>query len=129
MRVRSWLTIGLTLSGPVFAQVPMGGCAGTVANGLSASGTTQANAYVLTASASEFSSVATGTGALLPVVQIGSAVTIYNDGANPLSVYPQNGGQIGTGSINAPFLIAPGSMASFRQMTAMTWNAMFSSFQ
>ncbi len=66
----------------------------SIAVGLTAAGTTQANALVLTKAINVVATAAASTGVLLPddiLVGIGGTVEIFNDGANAIKVY-------GTGS-------------------------------
>lgn len=67
---------------------------GTVASGLVATGTTQANALPLGADNNSFTTVAAGTGAILPAMNPGDDITVYNGGANALLIYPPPGGMI-----------------------------------
>lgn len=51
-------------------------------------GTTSANGYALKAQRTQFSTVAAGTGAVIPAdLNVGQSVVVYNDGANALKVY------------------------------------------
>ena len=79
---------------------------GTVASGLIATGTTQANALPLGADNNAFATVAAGTGAILPAMNPGDDVTVYNGGANALLVYPPVGGQIKGLGVNAGYSLA-----------------------
>lgn len=93
----------------------------SVANELTAAGTTQATAYTLIAAVNRFTTVAAGSGAILGLAPIGQSVTIYNDGANALLVYPQAGAAIGTGATNAGLSLAAGATGTYRRLTATTW--------
>lgn len=58
--------------------------------GLTAAGTTRADALALTSSINVLGTVASGTGAILPAaatVGIGGSVIVFNDGANPAKIY------------------------------------------
>lgn len=62
----------------------------SVGNGLTAAGTTRADALALTRQINNVTTAAAGTGVILPasgVAGIGAVVVIYNDGANPIKVY------------------------------------------
>ena len=67
--------------------IATGGVQRTVSAGLTATGTNAATALPLTSSRNQFSTVAASTGALLPAAVVGLDVTVFNDGANPLTVY------------------------------------------
>lgn len=97
---------------------------GSVAAGLTATGTLQADALALAANHNVFTTVAAGTGALLPTCGAGSqlSVSVYNRGASPLAVYPQVGGTIAGLSANASVLVRPEQSAHFRcGSSADTW--------
>lgn len=79
---------------------------GTVASGLTAAGTTQATALPLGADNNSFTTVAASSGCILPAMNPGDDVTIYNGGAQTLSVYPPVGGQIKGLGTNAAYALA-----------------------
>ena len=81
--------------------------------GLTATGTNQATAYVLTSSFSNFTTVAASTGALLPSAHAKGNYFIMNNGANTLAVYPAVGETINSGSANASVSIPAGKGATF----------------
>ena len=98
-----------------------GGAAGAEIN-LSATGTSQATAFPLNSRTDEFNNVPLASGVSLAVIPIGSAIVIYNDAANALTVYPQAGGQIGSAPVNAGVSIPPGSSGTFRRTSTTTWH-------
>lgn len=79
---------------------------GTVGNPLTALGTTQGNALQLPADVNYFTTVAAGTGTVLPAMNPGDSVNIYNKGANALLVYPPVGGVINGLGANAGYSVA-----------------------
>lgn len=79
---------------------------GTVANGLTALGTTQANALALPADVNYFTTVAASTGTVLPAMNPGDSVNIYNKGAAALLVYPPVGAVINSLGANAGYSVA-----------------------
>jgi len=56
--------------------------------GLSASGTTQSDAYQLNRVYNDVTTVASGSGVKLPITEEGEVIYITNSGANALKVYP-----------------------------------------
>ena len=66
----------------------------TPATGLTATGTTQGTALALTSSFSIFSTVASSSGAILPLAGNQNDFVVYNGGSNTLTVYPAVGQQI-----------------------------------
>lgn len=79
---------------------------GTVANNLTATGSTQATALSLPADINKFTTVAASTGALIQPSNSGDSGTVYNGGANALLLYPPVGGTINGLSANAGYSIA-----------------------
>jgi hypothetical protein len=79
---------------------------GTTANALTATGAAQATALALPADANRFTTVAASTGTILPAMNPGDEVTIFNGGANALSVYPPVGGAINAIATNGAYSVA-----------------------
>ena len=78
------------------------GSAYATANALASAGTTQATALVLTADWNNVTTVASGTGVLLPALTQGQMVWVFNnDPAQNLNVYPPIGASITYQSVNA----------------------------
>jgi hypothetical protein len=92
---------------------------------LTATGTTQATAYPLVNNAlHEFTTVASGSGAILPVPAITSEITITNSGGSTLLVYPQVGGTIANGSVNAAVSLTAGSSVTYWANSLTNWYAL-----
>lgn len=79
---------------------------GSVANNLTATGSTQATALALPGDYNYFTTVAASTGTVLPFMNPGDEVSIYNKGANALSVYPPTGAVINGLSANTAYSVA-----------------------
>lgn len=88
------------------SAVAQQGIGGTVATGISAAGSTQATATVLTSDVSFISTATASTGVLLPVGEPSKTMTVFNGGANTMSIYPPVGGTINGGSVNAAVTVA-----------------------
>ena len=99
-------------TGTIMLSPAYGGAPGS-ATGLTATGTTQANAYQITATLSDFSTVASGSGAILGLIPVGSYETICNDGTNTLGVYAPVGDTIAGGATNASTPLASTACRSF----------------
>lgn len=82
------------------------GAQNTVATGLIATGNTQGTALALAADINMFATVAASSGAILPVMNPGDVLTVFNGGANALSLYPPVGGKINALGTNAAYAIA-----------------------
>jgi len=61
-------------------------------DGLTAVGSTRANALQLTRIYNSVDTAASGTGVLLPPTQMGATIFIANSGANTIKVYPYDTG-------------------------------------
>lgn len=97
---------------------------GKVTNTLTATGATQGTALLLPSEISVFTTVASGTGAILPAgMAAGDMYTVCNHGANALLVYPPTGGAIGTGATNAGASVAAGKTADFYCITPLLFGA------
>lgn len=87
---------------------------GDVATGLTATGTTNADALALSAVINNVTTTAASTGVKLPPFESGSAVFVANQGANALLVYPPASGQINALTvITGGFSVGAGKSAWF----------------
>ena len=90
--------------------------------GLTALGSTQSTAFPLTNNTwHEFTTVASGTGAILPAGKTPSEVRVFNDSANPLRVYPPVGGTINAGTVNLPVSLAAGNGLTYWASSLSNW--------
>lgn len=95
-----------------------GAILGGANTGLTATGSTQSDALALSATNSQFSTVASGTGAILPsYMQPGDYCRVFNNGANTLLVYPVSGAAINNGATNAGFSVAANKSAQFYMLS------------
>ena len=92
--------------------------------GITATGSNQAGAYVLTKQINKVSTAAASTGVLLPTGTVGMRVTIANAGANTLSVYPAGTGTINGGSAGAAVTLASGSTKDYICTAANVWQSL-----
>lgn len=95
---------------------------------LAAAGSTQGDAGVIVERSFIFVSAADGTkGVVLPTPsRIGQQCFIYNSVAtNGLKIYPQSGGGINGGSVNAPIVIEGKTLAILVAYTLSTWAAIY----
>lgn len=90
---------------------------------LSAAGGGQAGAARLDNTYTDVTTVASGAGVRLNYA-VGERQEVWNSGANPLSVYPPTGAQIGTAAANAPVTVAAGAHAAFVAISATQWRQM-----
>lgn len=79
---------------------------GTVANSLTATGSSQATALLLPADINKFTTVAASTGAILQASNPGDSGTVFNGGVSALLLYPPVGGKINALGTNAGYSIA-----------------------
>lgn len=98
-----------------------------VVNNLTALGTNQATAFIIpmTQDGSIFTTVGSGTGALLPAngVGLGEEYVIANHGVNALLVYPPSGGKVGNGSTNAAYSLGAGKTGYFMYVGQLNYTA------
>ena len=97
-----------------------------VSNGLTATGTNQATDFAMTAADNEFTTVTSGTGAILFAGVAGDEQWVYNGGANPLTVYPDVGSKINGLPINTGVIIPINTSCSFKKMSSTRWAGMLS---
>lgn len=115
----------LTGSG-VASQAAVNIC-GDVATGLTATGTTNADALQLSAVVNHVGTTASGTGVILPPLEPGASVFVINSGANALLVYPGTGFQINALTATTQgFSVASGGRAQFIAFTSTKWGAILS---
>jgi hypothetical protein len=98
-------------------QNVIGGGDGAYLSGtsISAAGTTQATATVLTAQDNDVTTVASGSGVVpTNLFSQGEEITIFNSGANALKVYPMSGFQINALPTNQAMTLATNTGVMFR---------------
>jgi hypothetical protein len=86
---------------------------GTSSKGLTATGTVQGNAFALPADVNKFGTVGAGSGAILPAMNGGDEITVFNGGANALLIYPPVGGIINGLSANTAYSVATATPTCF----------------
>lgn len=79
---------------------------GTVATGLTATGTVQGNALPLAADINNVTTAAAGTGVIAPAMNPADEILVRNGGANALLLYPPVGASINGLGANAGYSIA-----------------------
>lgn len=84
---------------------------------LTAAGTTQATALLAGSAVNVFSTVASGSGTMLPLAQ--GEITFINNGANDLAIYPSKGDQIQGYSVDAAFTLPPGGSIAFGMIASV----------
>jgi hypothetical protein len=93
-----------------------------VMTSLTATGTNQATAYPITTAKALFSTVTSGTGAVLSLAATaGDSQVVFNAGANPLKVYPPTGAKINSLPTNTGVLLATNTGCEFHCMSATQW--------
>ena len=96
--------------------------------GLTALGVDQPSAFPLVGGTAfhEFTTVASGTGAVLPSSRLPITATISNAGANTIAIYPPLGGTIDGGSVNAAATLATGKSGTYWAAGPLTWYSVVS---
>lgn len=105
----------------VAAQLASAIAGSATSTGLTATGSTQATAFVLGGSLGAFGTVSASTGTMLPQADPGDSVFIYNGGLQTLSVYGQLGESITTGAANAAFSVAANKGCFFIKVAPTQW--------
>ena len=86
---------------------------GIIENSITATGSSQDDAYAIKADVTFFSTVAASTGAIIPsALPSHSQIWVFNGGANDLAIYPPSGCTINDGSANASVNIPAGEGCS-----------------
>jgi hypothetical protein len=98
-----------------------------IATGLTATGTNQATAYEVTTAKADFTTVASGTGAILSSKgAAGDDQLILNSGVNVLKVYPPSGAKINALATNAAISLAPNTACWFSCFSTTKWTGVLS---
>lgn len=113
------MTITSNLMGTGLSGIAAQQITGIVADALTATGTTQATAFLLSSDLSVFATVASGTGCRLRDGGENDQYTIVNDGANALLIYPPLGGTINGGAVNASISLAAGSATQITYQSSL----------
>ena len=94
----------------------------SVSASVSAAGATQGTATALTSSINIVTTVAASTGVSLPTPsQGGVEITVVNNGANTLNVYPASGGTIESLAVNVPITLSAGARATYIASSTTQW--------
>lgn len=120
------MSLGHKLKGSGLSDLAVAAIGYDAASGLTATGTNQATAYSLTASDNEFTTVASGTGAILYAGTPGDSQVVYNGGANALTVYPPSGSSINGLAANAGILLPTNTSCMFKCLTSTRWTGILS---
>lgn len=120
--------ISLTGTSTVFATLPavLANNAywdNTFTDSISAAGTTQGTATVLTTRMNVVTTVSSGTGVQLTYVANGLEQVILNKGANVLNLYPQTAAQIDAAGTNTAVTIAVGASATVMSPNSTVWRS------
>ena len=99
----------------------------SVGTGIAAAGTTQGTATALNREINVVSTVASGTGVILPS-SIGTTFIVMNTGANALNVYPASGAAIDSLATNAAFSLSVGAKIMFIQSSATQYHTLNATF-
>ena len=100
----------------------------SVGTGISAAGSVQGDATVLSKEFNVVSTVSTGQGVILPTAVAGMAIIITNTSANSLLVYPHSGGDINGAAVNAAYSQGPGSTLQYIAPNTTDWYTVGASY-
>jgi predicted nucleic acid-binding protein len=93
----------------------------SVNNGLTATGNDQATALVIIREINLVNVVSAGSGVRLPTAVAGMVITIINNSANALLVYPHSGGDINGAAINVAFSHSAGATLQYVIPNTTDW--------
>lgn len=96
---------------------------GSLATGISAAGTTVADATALTNDHNVVSTVAAGAGVVLPTGNAGDVIEVLNTGANPLNVYAPSTGQINGHTADVAAVLPIKTVGRFRYTSTVNVTA------
>jgi hypothetical protein len=100
-----------------------------ISGSVSAAGTTQGTATLLTTTINNITTVAASSGVVLPTpVQAGARMLIRNGGTNILRVYPQTSAQINTLGANVALQLEQGALIEFVAFTTTQWYTVNATF-
>ena len=89
---------------------------------LTAAGTNQGTATVLTSMCNVITTVAASSGVILPTPSFtGLRTVVNNKGANELSIYPAVGATIDNGAPNAAIFLLPNASITFESTSTISW--------
>lgn len=95
---------------------------GSVASGLTATGTNQATGLALSADINEVTTVAASTGVVLPSgCNVGDSIFVYSIGAQTLTVYPPVGETINAIAAGSGFSQATATTAMYKKVNNTRW--------
>jgi hypothetical protein len=94
----------------------------SVDTGIAAAGSSQATATALTSQISIVTSVAAGTGVVLPTPVVGEVLYVSNQGGNNLLVYPPAGVAIDAHATNDPAMVARNAAVELIAVTGTQFN-------
>lgn len=93
---------------------------------MAAAGTTQADAAEITADYVLVTTVATGSGVILPPGNLADEVVVVNGHSSEnLLIYPRSGGKINNAAANGALDLLPNSAAHFLGINSLNWAAFF----
>jgi hypothetical protein len=94
---------------------------GDVQDNVTAAGSTQGTATLVTGAHVIVTTAAASTGVILPPAELGAEVTVKNLGANAVLVYPATGGAINALAANAGFSVAAAGQGRFLGRNNLNW--------
>lgn len=107
----------------VAGTATVGGLLLSTTTTITAAGTTQADATVLTNDINVVTTTAVSTGVKLPTPAAGRVIAVVNRGANTLKVYPATSTAINTLANNVAFSVAANATLTLRGSSAAQWYA------
>jgi hypothetical protein len=112
----------LTLSGNLNATniILIGQISASTQTGISANGTNQSTATLITSAINVIGTASAGQGVILPAVS-GATITLVNSTVNSVLVYPNLGGAINSSYSNVPLTLNPSVILQFISSSTTQW--------
>ena len=112
----------LTLSGNLNTTniILTGQISASTQTGISANGTNQSTATLITSAINVIGAANSGQGIILPAVS-GATITLVNSTANAVFVYPNSGAAINSNYSNIPLTLSPSVILQFISSSATQW--------
>lgn len=112
------MAISKQLMGAGFSAGQANAVGGSVNANVTAAGTAQGDATLLTAAVNNIGTAASSTGVRLPQGQPGDELVILNSGAQTVAVYPPTGAKINAGTTNSALNVVAGAAILVKQVSA-----------
>ena len=99
-----------------------------VSTALTATGSSQGTALLLTRPINDVTTTAASTGVVFPAATVGMRIIVRNGGVNSLNIYPASGGQINSLGTNVAFTLVSGTVLEYVAFSTTQWYTLSSTY-